>query len=60
MKEIYIHDSYLKFQYSNKPAVQAAGTDPSQWSSTNGQNPLIQQNQRNFWTSNALWMIFGI
>jgi hypothetical protein len=32
----------------NKPAAQAAGADPSQYSSTNGQNPSIQQNRRNF------------
>ena len=25
--------------YLNKPAAQAAGADPSRWSSTNGQNP---------------------
>ena len=44
----------------NKPAAQAAGADPSRWSSTDGQNPPIQQNRRNFWTSNAIWMHFGI
>ena len=44
----------------NKPAAQAAGADPSRWSSDNSQNPSIQQNCRNIWTSNAIWMPFGI
>ena len=44
----------------NKPAAQAAGADPSQCNSTNKQNPPIQQNRRNFWTSNAIWMPFKI
>ena len=48
------------WELKNKPAAQAAGADPSWWSSTNGQNPPIQQNCRNFWTSNAIWMPFGI
>ena len=30
------------------------------WSPTNRQNPLIQQNRRNSWTSNAIWMPFKI
>ena len=32
----------------NKPAAQAAGADPSQWSSTSRQNPPIQLNRPNF------------
>ena len=28
--------------------------------STNRQNPTIQQKLRNFWTSNVIWMLFGI
>ena len=35
----------------SKPAAQAVGGDPSRWSSTNGKNPPIKQNHRNFWTS---------
>ena len=43
----------------NKPAAQAAGADPTRWSSTKRQNPPIQQNRRNFWTSSVIWMPFG-
>ena len=53
-KGLYIQMACKK----NKPAAQAAGADPSLWSSTNGQNPPIQQNRRNFWTSIAIWMPF--
>ena len=46
--------------FKNMPAAQAAGADPSRYSSSNRQNPPIHQNRRNFWTSNAIWMPFGI
>ena len=38
----------------NKPAAKAAGADPSRWNSTSRQNPLIQQNPRNFLTKTAI------
>ena len=44
----------------NKAAVKAAGADPSRCNSTNRQNPTIQQNCRNFWTSNVIVMPFEI
>ena len=34
--------------FQKKPTAQAAGADPSRWSSTNRQNPPIQQNRRLF------------
>ena len=43
-----------------KPAAQAAGADPSWCHCTNRQNPPIQQNRQNFWTSNAIWIPFEI
>ena len=56
--KIFINNKmYLK---KKKPAVQDAGADPSQWSSTNRQNTPIQENFRNFWTCNTIWMPFGI
>ena len=39
----------------NKPAVQAAGADPPQYSSTNRQIPLSHQICRNFWTNYEFW-----
>ena len=56
---LLIQIKYLVFficmiSLKNKPAAQAAGADPSRWSSTNRQNPRIQQNCRNFWTSNGI------
>ena len=44
----------------NKPAAQAAGADPSRWSSTSRQNLPIQQNRRNFWTNTAILIAFRI
>ena len=46
--------------HKNNPAAQAAGADPSQCNQTNRQNPPIQQNFCNFWTSNAILMSFKI
>ena len=55
LKTIFIYF----FLSENKPAAQAAGADPSRWSSTNGKNPPIQQNRRNFLTI-WIWMPFRI
>ena len=38
----------------------AVGADPTQWSSTNRQNPPLQKNGRYFWTTNGILMPFGI
>ena len=46
--------------YQNKPAAQAAGADPFRCNSINRQNPPIQQNHHNFWTSIAIWIPFKI
>ena len=62
----YIDKGYIQLKleyiylYGNKPAAQAAGADPSQWSSTIRQNPPVQQNLRNFWTNTEILMAFKI
>ena len=43
-------------KYKNKPAAQTAGADLTRCNFTNRQNPSIQQNCRNSWTSNAIVM----
>ena len=49
-----------KYEFVKTSLLCRLRADPSQWSSTNRQNPPIQQNRRNFWTSNAIWMPFRI
>ena len=51
-----IHGICFCYLPRNKPAAQAAGTDPSRCSFTNRQNPHIQQNCRNVWSSDAIVM----
>ena len=46
--------------YLNKPAAQAEGTDPYQWSSTNRQNHFIQQYRCNFWNNAEIFKPFEI
>ena len=47
-------------EYRNNPAAQAAGAYPSQCNSTNGQNPPVGKNRRNFGTNNAILRAFEI
>ena len=51
---LFAHLIFILDYITNKPTAQAAGAAPSQCNFTNRQNPLIQQNCRNFWPSNAI------
>ena len=46
---------FFWFSDENKPAVQAAGADPSRCNSTNRQNSTLQQNCI-FWINDAIFM----
>ena len=48
----------IQYWAKYKPAAQAASADPFPGNSTNRQNPPIQDNRYNFWTSNAIMMPF--
>ena len=60
IRRIQDYVEYTLYKYRNKPAAQAAGADPSRWSSTSRQNLPIQQNCRNCWTNSAILMPFRI
>ena len=57
-KQIWYNFFSLKGAKTSLP--RKLRTDSSQCNSTNRQNPLIQQNHRNLWISNAFCMSFRI